>query len=1453
MGWSVPALRAMKEYLVAARKESVAIPHRAQWGKINWNVSDKVPSEQGGLGIRLSTREEVEGDSGQYLTRVVNTADNVVIDVPKVDTVEQLVRDLYRIDATVDVRKARTYEEVRAALINSGYDMVRTANGELYALNGAKIEVASKQVFGEVTEEDMDTGYPLASSTIRANRVEELDTRVPAEVLKETYGNRLPLQWENSDGPVQFVEIMGADKTDNELKVYTEIGIIRFPVKRPDGKVSMNKSVNTIRGKYAVVNGIGQIAYDMDNYSGMRFGSKEGTAEGSVDNDAHGDTAKMIGLMKELNEISGKKDTKEHIKYLEELIGSMDEKFFTAMKTYLDTNAEETRGQVTTEDIVPTPGKDRIDIQISRKQHAGNDQSGAEVYAHEIVHAYTIWALNAVSSEADVVRRKLRHLRDVAMESLKKKHNGEGWRTFMPKDSIDVVLEEKNAKEAWKYVFENDSKNSLAEFTAYMTTNPALVAEGKKINVVEEKVGKSLFERLSEVLTLVMDVLSGKFRWGARNNSVHAEAMELIHQLGRINNNAQVKVNESKSAINRLAEWFDQQDQNLGEKLVKYWDKQTKNMELKYRPMPRNGNKIDMAKWLARYLPLLLMSKNMRPIASGMLKMMGMSSTGIVQNIMRDLWSTDELKQSIHELMRAAGKVDRVREAIAASFRDSIVAGFKVKLTSEQEAALTRVVLDTDMQSIWGEYSKEELVGMLKDEKKLEKAIEEAISQLEKVNPGQANWNVNQATALGYFMATGKGNDALNMNADNIARGTLQFDDRREPMDGEVKAIDKVATLVSLKHSDKYNRRRVAKLVEEEGKGVENLIKHAKLFVEQSKDELFGGNPRLMIKGYSREIFNDTIAIEVAPANSEAEMEAKGYKKVRDLGADPAMGPIEMALYRSSDFNRQEYYRATTKLTGIGRRGTSLTQVALNNYGTSGLHRAKMAKKRADIERKKLVIEMERGRVDAEKVAGRRAPVVDENGNVVDYRYMMDKKGKETVLEQDLSVSKVMGRSMASIYDRVSTEEHNNEVLKLILDDMDVNYNPNSMVGMNGYAYTVIGPKAETKRGREIWKMLPGPMRRSIEKEGRDSIAVREDMIEEYFGFRHWSAADNKIVKYFPHLIRTAIKVLEEMWQSVVAVAKVDILIRMPFVMIGNLVNNMIYGIQTGSSPVQIIKMYVAQMNNIREYTRKHKELQDLEAAERAGNVLKKDLGRMASLRTSLEENPVHELMESGIYESVVEDLNEREAKEKGLLNKYIAEKSKNAPEWAKTGWNWFTLNNQTAWYQNMEIMLRMGDLVGQAVENEKRKVINDKKMGEIKRKMKEEGRSDKYISTKMAEVRREMDRKRLSELSEEFIYYSAPASALEEYANRMGLVMFTKFYKRYQKVLVKSAINRPLRTLLVLGVDHFMFDDGLETPIDQFVIDKMIDGRGLSMFQNPLNLVHLNTPIGLRFAMGTL
>ena len=86
-----------------------------------------------------------------------------------------------------------------------------------------------------------------------------------------------------------------------------------------------------------------------------------------------------------------------------------------------------------------------------------------------------------------------------------------------------------------------------------------------------------------------------------------------------------------------------------------------------------------------------------------------------------------------------------------------------------------------------------------------------------------------------------------------------------------------------------------------------------------------------------------------------------------------------------------------------------------------------------------------------------------------------------------------------------------------------------------------------------------------------------------------------------------------------------------------------------------------------------------------------------------------------------------------------------------------------------------------------------------------------------------------------------------------MGLVKFTKFYKRYQKVLMKSSINRPLRTLMLVGVDEFLFDDQLETPIDQSVFDKMLDGRAMNMFQNPINLVHRNTPFGLRFATGTL
>lgn len=1440
-GWSDSALKALRSYIEENRSDPVT--RMSQWGSIAWAVVNDEWDKQGPLEKAVQYRSDVEGLKGTTLNRVVNLDELVVLEVGPIGDVKATVAQIRKADPTVDLSKIRTYEDIKNALLESGYDGIATGDSEIRILDIGKVAVDSKVIDGNVTEDDLNVGWNVPKSSAGLGVEVEIDSTT--DILQRKYPNGLPIKW-NGKG-LQYAPVIKVELGESHMTVYTS----RYKLSFAYGS---DRSVTTKSGKFVEVDGLANVSYDIQ-VQGWKLGSKEDvTVQGTTEVDVHGDTAKMIDFMKQLNNISGTKADSEFVSYLDGLISGMDAKFFTIMKTYFNDQANNTQGNVTVDGIEPT-NTDRIDIEISKMKHAGNEQSGAEVYAHEVVHAYTLFALLKDNTTADGIKRELRYLRERVRDQLNKTYRGDGWKVFMPNESIDVKVEEKNAKEAWKYVFENDKQTAVAEFVAYMATNPLLVAAAKNISVTDGKEkNKTVFEKIIGILSTIMGVLSGQYKWGSEKKSTQGEVVRLIGELGKINNNAQIKINESQSAINRISQWFDDKDEQMGEKIADYWEKTAGNMLKNYKPMPRGKGKLAYAKWLATSLPLLLTNKQMRPIAGHILKMMGMSSTGLVQNIMRDFRSTDELQRAIHKVMRMAGKIDRVREGIATAYRDSIYAGFTKKLTEEQEKALTAVVLDTDLQSIWDKYTPKEIVELLNNESELKSEITKAKTKLVNANSSQANWNVAQAEGLGYKMATGKASLAQNENAENIATGTLQFNDKRVPKDGEVAAIDHLATLTALMYSDSYKKQQVAKLVQEETIGVENIIKQHKFFVEHSREQLFEGEEKFMIKGYSKELLNSSVIMEVAPLNEETLMQGKGYKKAKELEVDDLVGGERMAIYVSDAFNRQEYYRTTARLTGTGSRGTSIMQLMLNNKVTS--REVARTKKKFDIERKKLVLEMEKGNFNLDmlkEINTHRSPIIDPEGNVIDYRYTMSKKNKEELFEQDTAVSKVLSRSLAGVYDKVATKEHNEEVLQLIKDDMDVNYTHRVAIGNNGYEYVRIGAKVGNAQSTNIWKMLPKEMKMAITQMPNGEIAVREDMVEEYFGFRHFSAANTEIIKYFPHIVKTAIKVAEELWQAIVSVAKIDILIRTPFVIIGNIVNNMIFSYQTNTSIIDVIRMYINQVKNIKEYMRKHKELMDLEAALSSGNVLKKDVERIASLRSDLQDNPIHELFELGIYESVVEDLNETEAKEKGLLNSYVQEKSKNAPEWAKTGWNWFTLNSNTGWYKNMELLLRMGDLVGQAVENEKRKTINNQKLEKLRQTFIKNNSPKQTINRVLAAEKRRLDDERLTSINEDFIFYSAPASVAEEYANRMGAVMFTKFYKRYQRVVGKTVASRPMRALFILGMDQFLFSDGLETPMDQLAIDKMIDGRALNMIQNPANILWHNTPIALRGLTGNL
>ena len=61
-----------------------------------------------------------------------------------------------------------------------------------------------------------------------------------------------------------------------------------------------------------------------------------------------------------------------------------------------------------------------------------------------------------------------------------------------------------------------------------------------------------------------------------------------------------------------------------------------------------------------------------------------------------------------------------------------------------------------------------------------------------------------------------------------------------------------------------------------------------------------------------------------------------------------------------------------------------------------------------------------------------------------------------------------------------------------------------------------------------------------------------------------------------------------------------------------------------------------------------------------------------------------------------------------------------------------------------------------------------------------------------------------ISEAQETFINFDVPTSRGLDYANKMGLFMFTKFFIRFQKVLQKQIKDKPIQVAMQSLLLHY-------------------------------------------------
>lgn len=1078
----------------------------------------------------------------------------------------------------------------------------------------------------------------------------------------------------------------------------------------------------------------------------------------------HRSTEKMLELATALRSLDKDTISDEYFSYATAVIQNIDPMLLPKINVLINTKAAKMGGTVNLDTKT-------MKLAVSNKpKTAGNQMSAVEMYLHELIHAFTGFAVESkfAATEARPIIRKIEHLKRLAREHVKIED-------FLPDVSLDAVEELKHATNTYNYIF-NNSKTGLHEFIAHSLSNPKLMEKLKVVTVNDKELQvepMSLLDTIIKYASNLVNIVLGKYTFGSMEHTVFDELTALTFNLAEYNNKALKRRKDPTSLSEKIYSLIDvgnKKGEIIQVKLEQFFD------QMKVAPLPKNATKLETAMWLARYLPKLIGDSKMRPFLNLVLSTLGMKPEAFLQNVIRDVSTPDDLERMIEQLGLDSDKIDNVRETIAVSAKESIMKQFKTKLSRAELNTLTLIGLDTDMSSIFDSYTPAEIQTLLTDDAELSKAIHSATTEIAHKDRANLQWYTNQANGLGYYMATHKAGIAQNLNAHNIA--SLNFTRKKvgRPDKALVASIDKLATLYAIKYSPKQAKEVFSDLFKREPEGIAHFMSFHTGFKNESAKELFK-NKVLMIKGYSKEIFDDSVSIVIKPVAMAEEMNNDGYELIEEL--PKAAGDTSkhvMGVYRSKRFVSQNYNRAATRITNLAKRGTTLTAARFKGNEAMAAKQAQLDIQKMNIAQRAIVDQMQLGVYDPKQDMGL-VPVLNDSGKVVDYRYIMSKSRKRVLLEQDIDGAQVLSRMFASNYDKMNTKEQNDNVLAVIEADMKDNYIPGETLGRNNAEYIRISPTSPIEKVAELYKILPDNMKQAIANSDNGYIAVRRDMLHNYFGFRNMSIMDTMFGGLLPKEWHIAFKFVEKLWQEIISITKVDIVIRTPAVFIGNVISNLMYSIQTGNSPIKVLKRTLDNARNIREYINIEKEIATLELAKKSGNYAGMDIKKIASLKESLSRNPLHPLMKTGMYQAIIEDVSMSDFKSNNRVSQWIDKKTEGVPEFVRNGAHWLYLSERTSFFRYMTQATQYSDLAARATEYQ--------------------FLLEKGIPEEQARIT----------VLDAFINYNKPSTALEQWANDMGLVMFTKYFKRIQRVIKNGITKHPVSFILSLLAQEGLMD----------------------------------------------
>ena len=412
----------------------------------------------------------------------------------------------------------------------------------------------------------------------------------------------------------------------------------------------------------------------------------------------------------------------------------------------------------------------------------------------------------------------------------------------------------------------------------------------------------------------------------------------------------------------------------------------------------------------------------------------------------------------------------------------------------------------------------------------------------------------------------------------------------------------------------------------------------------------------------------------------------------------------------------------------------------------------------------------------------------------------------------------------------------------------------------DGKNFVRLQKDSDNKFIREAWQSLPKELKDEIKKaDKKNGFWVRDEWLIQLFGAPTISINDAKVVKnYTTNNMKYFIGISEVVAKLVAYLSKQNIAIRLPAVLIGNIISNFNLSCSLGFSPARVFKKTVENAKNVREYMDNKKALERIKYKQRIGTVTEAELKRVNWYQTKLESNPVHPLMEKGFYQSIVEDISMDDIESIGKISKPLSRKLKKHPIAKKVLQTLFLLEGNP-YFDFMFQATQYSDFIARATHYQ----LMIEKVTALKTRTGKpnpnyiqrykldsngkdaiDSKGHKIITPEFAKFEKQLT----IDIWNMFINYDKPQSSIEQYANDMGLVMFTKFLKRVQHIIAKGFIQSPVSSLLFLLSQSVIH----ESPN---IYDYVLPTRNLmwNVF-NPLsdNFVNAAIPVPIQYMTDT-